>query len=109
MKPIKLTIVGYLFNGVIYSSREAWNYAKEQYAEQLESIKERIEKAKNHSLLAKAIKLLVREERLKEAKESLRKFGYSFKRWVELAKAKTEYAIFVSGLSNDAKKELLSI
>jgi hypothetical protein len=97
MKPIKLTIVGYLFEGILYTSREAWQFAKEK-----------AEKAKNHSLLAKAIKLIVKEDKLKEAKEKLSKFGYSFQRWVQVQKAKAEYYLFINGLSKQTKSLILN-
>lgn len=97
MKPIKLTIVGYLFEGILYTSREAWQFAKEK-----------AEKAKNHSLLAKAIKLIVKEDKLKDAKEKLSKLGYSFRRWVDVQKAKVEYYSFINTLSKQTKSLILN-
>ena len=79
MKPIKLTIVGYLFNGVIYASREAWLIAKEK-----------AEKAKNHIFFAKLLKSIVLSDKVQEAKNKLKKLGYSFSRYVELIKAKAK-------------------
>lgn len=97
MKPIKLTIIGYLFDGVIYSSREAWEYAKNKAI-----------KAKEQRIFAKVLKSIVREEKIQKAKESLAKFGYSFKRWVSLVKAKAEYFAFKLGLNKKERKLILN-
>jgi hypothetical protein len=97
MRPIKLTIVGYLFQGVVYKTKEAWQYAKDQF-----------NKAKNQSLLAKAIRAIVKEDKVKDAKEALKKFGYSFKRWVSLAKAKAEYVAFIVGLTKSERMQILN-
>lgn len=80
MKPIKLTIIGYLFNGVVYATKEAWNEAKAKF-----------HKVRNQKAIKKAIDLFIKEERITAAKKALKRFGYSFSRWVELQKAKAEY------------------
>lgn len=80
MKPIKLTIVGYLFNGIVYKTKEALEYAKAQF-----------HKVRNQKAIKKAIDLFIKEERITAAKKALKRFGYSFARWIELQKAKAEY------------------
>lgn len=79
MKSIKLTIVGYLFEGVIYQTKQAWLIAKAK-----------AEKVKNHKFFAKLLKSIIVTDKVQEAKDKLKKLGYSFSRYVELIKAKAK-------------------
>lgn len=95
MKPITLKTIGYLFNGVIYKTKEAWNYAKEQY-----------NNAIYRSKLAKAIKAIVKTEKVSKAKTALKNLGYSFKRMCNLVKAKMELKQFINSISSLTRKEI---
>lgn len=79
MRPIKLTIVGYLFDGVIYQTKQAWLIAKAK-----------AEKAKNHKFFAKLLKSIIVSDKVQEAKDKIKKLGYSFARYIELIKAKAQ-------------------